>query len=194
MYRIYRAREEEGGQYRNTKDAKSKKTSTVSFRIDREYYQILRRESEEKKISLNTLVNQIFGEYVEWHKYVKQFGTIILSKDAFKLMLDILDNDKIINLAIEIATKAPKEFILFKWKEINPSNVIDFIKMFFDHCGYGHYDHQLTESKINKFSIRHELGKKGSIFLKAYVETVVKDILRTECKSIITDNSVTMIF
>jgi hypothetical protein len=73
-----------------------------------------------------------------------------------------LENDKIINIAIEIATKAPKEFILFKWKEINSSNVIDFIKMFFDHCGYGQYDHQFTEGKINKFSIRHELGKKGS--------------------------------
>lgn len=174
---------------------RKKKTSTVSFRIDKEYDQVLRRESEEKKISLNTLVNQIFGEYVEWHRYVKQFGTIVLSKEAFKLILDYLENDKIINIAIEIATKAPKEFILFKWKEINSSNVIDFIKMFFDHCGYGQYDHQFTaEGKINKFSIRHDLGKKGSLFLKVYVETVVKDILGISCNSVITDNLVTMIF
>jgi hypothetical protein len=175
-------------------NTRRKKTSTVSFRIDKEYNQILRVEAEEKRITLNTLVNQIFGEYVEWHRYVKQFGTIILSKDAFKLLLDNLENDKIINIAIEIATKAPKEFILFKWKEINSSNLIDFIKMFFDHCGYGQYDYQFTESKVNKFSIRHELGKKGSLFLKAYVETVVKDMLGTACKSIVTDNSVTMIF
>jgi hypothetical protein len=175
-------------------NTKRKKTSTVSFRIDKENDQILRVEAEEKRITLNTLVNQIFGEYVEWHRYVKHFGTIILSKDAIKLLLDNLENDKITNIAIEIATKAPKEFILFKWKEINSSNVIDFIKMFFDHCGYGQYDYQFTETKINKFSIRHELGKKGSLFLKTYVETVVKDILGITCKSIITDNSVTMIF
>jgi hypothetical protein len=48
-------------------NTKRKKTSTVSFRIYKEYDQVLRRESEEKKTSLNTLVNQIFGEYVEWH-------------------------------------------------------------------------------------------------------------------------------
>ena len=59
-------------------NTKRKKTSTVSFRIDKEYDQILRREAEEKRITLNTLVNQIFGEYVEWHKYVKQFGTALL--------------------------------------------------------------------------------------------------------------------
>lgn len=173
---------------------KTKKTSTVSFRIDSEYDRLLRREAEQKKISLNTLVNQIFGEYVELHRYIKLFGTIILSKDAFKLILDGLDNDKITNLAIDIATKAPREFILFKWKEIDSSNVIDFIKMFFDHCGYGQYDHQMTESKINKFSIRHELGKKGSIFLKSYIEAVVRDTLGAECRSVITENSVTLTF
>ena len=173
---------------------KGKKTSTVSFRINTEYDEALRAEAEEKKVSMNTLVNQIFGEYVDWNKYVRRFGTIILSREAFKLLLDSLDNDKINTLAIDIATKAPREFILFKWKEIDHSHVIGFIKMFFEHCGYGQYDHQVTESKVNKFSIRHELGKKGSIFLKTYLETVIRDTLRVECQSIITDNSVTISF
>lgn len=173
---------------------KSKKTTTLSFRIDKEYDQILRSEAEEKKVSLNTLVNQIFGEYVDWNKYIKRFGTIILSKEAFELLLDNLDEHKIKTVAIDIATKAPKEFMLFKWKEIDKSNVIDFIKMFFDHCGYGQYDHQVAENKVNKFSIRHELGKKGSIFLDAYLKTVVKHSLGIECQSTIADNSVTIIF
>ena len=173
---------------------KGKKTSTVSFRINKDYDEALRSEAEEKKVSMNTLVNQIFGEYVDWNKYVKRFGTIILSREAFKLILESLDNDKIITLAIDIAAKAPKEFILFKWKEIDQSHVIGFIKMFFDHCGYGQYDHQVTESKVNKFSIRHELGKKGSIFLKTYLESVVRDTLGVKCQSIITDNSVTISF
>ena len=47
---------------------KGKKTSTVSFRINTEYDEALRAEAEEKKVSMNTLVNQIFGEYVDWNK------------------------------------------------------------------------------------------------------------------------------
>lgn len=122
---------------------KTKKTSTVSFRINKEYDEALRAEAEEKKVSMNTLVNQIFGEYVDWNKYVKRFGTIILSREAFKLLLESLDDDKIRTLAVDIATKAPREFILFKWKEIDQSHVIGFIKMFFDHCGYGQYSARL---------------------------------------------------
>lgn len=174
---------------------KRKKTSTVSFRIDAEYDKILRIEAEEKKVSLNTLVNQIFGEYVDWNRYVKQFGTIVLSRDAFKLILNNLEEDKIINLAIDIATKAPEEFILFKWKEITFENVIGFIKMFFDHCGYGNYNYHFDEdNQTHGFSIRHELGHKGSVFLKAYIESVIKHTLKSECKSIITENSVTVVF
>ena len=66
--------------------------------------------------------------------------------------MESLDSDKINTLAIDIATKAAKEFILFKWKEIGYSNMIGFIKMFFDHCGYGQYDYRVTVNKVNKFS------------------------------------------
>ncbi|GIU71080.1 MAG: hypothetical protein KatS3mg003_0559 [Candidatus Nitrosocaldaceae archaeon] len=51
---------------------------------------MLKKEAEEKGISLNMLVNQIFEEY-EWNSYMKKFGTIIFSKDAFKLMFEALD-------------------------------------------------------------------------------------------------------
>lgn len=41
----------------------SKKTSTITFRIGREYEQVLREEAEAKRVSLNTLANQIFEDY-----------------------------------------------------------------------------------------------------------------------------------
>jgi hypothetical protein len=42
----------------------------------------------------------------------------------------------------------------------------------------------------NTFSIRHDLGRKGSLFLKTYIETIVKAALGRECKSIITEDSI----
>ena len=64
-----------------------------------------------------------------------------MSKDAFKLILEFLSEEKVIDLAISIASKVPKEFILFKWKDLNSDNVINFVRMFFGHCGYGQYDY-----------------------------------------------------
>jgi uncharacterized protein (DUF1778 family) len=177
----------------NDKNIKRKKSATISFRIDSEYEKLLRSEAEEKKVSLNTLANQIFGEHLEWQRYIERFGTIIMSKDAFKLILEFLSEDKVVDLAINIAAKAPKEFILFKWKDLSSDNVINFVRMFFAHCGYGQYDY-VKDQSTNKFSIRHELGKKGSLFLTTYVKTVLNSTLGIDSEAILTDNSITISF
>ena len=74
----------------------SKKTSSISFRINEKYEKVLRKISEENKTSLNTLANQIFGNYVEFELYAKKFGTLRMSTDTFRRMLDSMDEKNII--------------------------------------------------------------------------------------------------
>lgn len=171
----------------------SKKTSTITFRINKEYEKILRQESEKTGVSLNVLANQIFRDYTEWDRYMKSFGTIVMSRDAFKLIIDELDEKNVISLGVKIGERAPREFILFKWKDLNSNNVTSFMKMFFDHCGYGKYDHQTQDNK-HIFSIRHDLGSRGSLFLKSYLEAVIQSTLGKQCVSTVSDNSLTVSF
>jgi hypothetical protein len=172
-----------------------KATTTLTFRINKEYERMLREEAKAKKISLNTLADQIFGEYVEWHRYSERFGTIVMSRDAFKMLLDSLNEKEVIELAIKIAEKAPKEFILFKWKSITCEHVVKFLRMYFDHCGYGNYDYssETTEGK-SIFSIRHMLGRNGSLFLKTFFETVIKSLLNEQSESTVTADSLVVSF
>ena len=180
---------------KNTIPKMHKKSSTISFRIDEDYLKELREESIEKKISLNTLANQIFGEYIEWHRYVERFGIISMSRDAFKYILDSLDDKQIIELATTIGQKAPKEFILFKWKSLELKNIIYFIKMYLGHCGYGKYDYLKDPENNNySFSIHHVFGINGSLFLKSFLETLLKTTLQKECQTIINENSLVIFF
>jgi hypothetical protein len=171
----------------------SKKTSTITFRIDEKYEKGLRKEAEEKRISLNTLANQIFGDHVELDQYMKKFGMVEMSKGSFRELLNALDEKNIINVAKSIGSKEPKDFILFKWKELTVNSITDFIKMYFEHCGYGMCDMQLDES-TSTVSIHHEFGKKGSISLKAFLESIIQSALEKEGNIITTENSVTLTF
>jgi hypothetical protein len=171
----------------------SKKTSTITFRLDEEYEKGLRKEAKEKRISLNTLANQIFGDHVEVEQYMKKFGIVEMSKGAFKELLNSLDEKNIINFAKSVGYKEPKDFILFKWKEITTDSVTKFIKMYFEHCGYGMCDIEKNKSN-NIVSVHHDFGKKGSIFLKAFFEAIVQSTLEKDTKIAISDNSVTMSF
>lgn len=170
-----------------------KKTATITFRIDEQYEKSLRSEAEEKRISLNTLANQIFGEHVEFGQFMKKFGMIEMSKGSFKELLGVMDEKNIINLAKSIGSKEPKDFILFKWTELSPQTISEFIKMYFEHCGYGMCNMQHTETAIT-VSIHHEFGKKGSLFLKAFLEAIIQSTLQKEGKVITTQNSVTLKF
>jgi len=171
----------------------AKKTSTITFRIDEKYEKSLRSEAEEKRISLNTLANQIFGEHVEFGQFMKKFGMIEMSKGSFKELLDIIDEKNIINFAKSIGSKEPKDFILFKWTELSPKTISEFIKMYFEHCGYGMCNMQNEDSSIT-VSIHHEFGSKGSLFLKAFLEAIIQSTLQKEGKVITTQNSVTLKF
>ena len=172
---------------------KSKKTSTVTFRIDEEYEKGLRKEAEEKRISLNVLANQIFGDYIEFDKIMKRFGMVEMSKGSFKNLLNSLDEKSIINFASSIGSKEPRDFVLFKWRELTADTVSQFIKMYFERCGYGTCDMQV-DGMTSTISIHHDFGENGSIFLKAFLEATVQSSLGRDCSVIATDNSVTLSF
>ncbi len=171
----------------------SKKTSTITFRIDEKYEKGLRKEAEEKRISMNTLANQIFGDHVELDQYMKKFGMVEMSKGSFRELLNSLDEKNIINFAKSVGSKEPKDFILFKWKELTSESITEFIKMYFEHCGYGMCDMQKEES-LRTVSVHHEFGKNGSIFLKAFLEAIIQSTLEKDGEVATTDNSVTLKF
>jgi len=171
----------------------TKKTSTITFRLDEKFEKLLRKEASEKRISLNTLANQIFGDHIELDQYMKKFGMVEMSKGSFKELLKIMNEKNIINFAMSIGSKEPKDFILFKWKELSKNSVLDFIKMYFEECGYGRCDMQLDDLK-SSISVHHDFGQKGSLFLKSFLEAIIQSTLQKEPKITITENSVTMEF
>lgn len=171
----------------------SKKTSSISFRIDQEYEKVMRSLAEKNKISLNTLANQIFGNYVEFEIYAKKFGTLRMSTDTFRRMIKNMDDDEIIEIATRCGSQEIKEFILFKWKGISTKSVTDFINVYFDSCGYGRCNLDETEGKIT-FSVHHDLQEKGSLFLKHVFVSLIRTTLDRDCETILTDDTITVSF
>ena len=171
----------------------SKKTSSISFRIDEEYEKVLRRIADENKTSLNTLANQIFGNYVEFELYAKKFGTLRMSTDTFRRMLDSLNEDKIVDIATRCGSQEVKEFILFKWKRLDAKTMTDFIRIYFDLCGYGRCSMDEREGNVT-FSVHHDFHKKGSLFLKYLFESLIRTSLDKDCKTEITNDTVTIAF
>ena len=126
---------------------------------------ILRKKAEEQRISLNTLANQIFHDYFESREFINKFGTVVFSREGFKMILDHIKYEYIEQFGKLIGKTVSKEFILFKWKELTTDTVFEFIIMFTIHCIACKYNHE-SKNDQQIFSIRHEFSEKCSLFLK----------------------------
>ena len=170
-----------------------KNTSTITFRIDEDFDKHVRKIAKEQKISLNTLTNQIFGKYLDLDVYMEKFGVMKMSKKVFKIFLDKTAVTELKLLALDAGSNEPKEFILFKWKEITSENVSTFMKIYCEHCGYGQCDLEQSENKIS-MSIRHNFGGKGSVYIASFLTAVVTSTLNRECSIVESNESVTISF
>ena len=171
----------------------AKKSDSVTFRIDEKYDKALRKMADEQKISLNTLVNHIFGNYVEAEVYLQKFGVLKLSTDSFRRILAELDDKAIVDVATRAGSLEAKEFILFKWKELTLQTVTSFIKIFFDVCGFGRCVLVSDSSKV-VLSVHHDLKENGSLYIKQFLESLIRTTLDKSCKTTITEDSVTTEF
>jgi hypothetical protein len=171
----------------------SKKSSSITFRIDEKSERGLRKLAEENRTSLNTLANQIFSDYVECEVFTKKFGTLRMSTDSFRRILSVIPEKDLVDLAIRGGSQEAKEFILFKWKELNSSVVHEFVKMYFEFCGYGRCDMEKTEGKVS-VSIHHDLKAKGSLYLKHFLESLIRSTLDKPCTITTTEDTVTLSF
>lgn len=149
--------------------------------------------AEEKRVSLNTLANQIFGTFAEFDIYAEKFGILKISTDTFRRILTAMPQNDLALLASNCGSQEAKEFILFKWKEINQKTIIEFIKTYFGYCGYGRCDIESRDSKT-MISVHHDLGEKGSLYLKHFLEGLIVSTLNKTCDVITTKDSVSLNF
>jgi hypothetical protein len=60
------------------------KTVTKSFRVSEGAIQVLSREAERQRVSLNTFVDQLFIRYAEFHRFARRAGSMVIPRDFMK--------------------------------------------------------------------------------------------------------------
>ena len=149
-----------------------KKIST-SFRIDPETLHKLNSESEKAEVSLNSLVNQILKQHVEWHSKAADAGIGTIFKPMLRHLMTQLNEDEIKNLAKKIAKQEGKDFMMLLSHEYNIHAALKLIEVWLKVIKYP-YSYEVTGDE-HKFFIHHDLGKKYSIYLASLYESVLNE-------------------
>jgi hypothetical protein len=168
----------------------SSSSSVRSFRIDKDFAEILHLEADRMGISVNAMMNSILKQYTEFTRFQSKLDMIVINRAIFKNVLRCVEEDQAYDLGLEMGKDLPNDIILFWKKNVSIDSVIEYIEKIL--CIYGRlgtYD-EITNLNNKVIVIRHRLGLKGSKFLFGYLKSLFKNMLEMDCEIEITDHSI----
>jgi hypothetical protein len=135
---------------------------SVTFRFPAALFKELKEESEHKKVSLNTLLNQIVTAHVEWHARATNAGFISVRRTLVRKLMDLLTEGEIDNLAKNIAGEL-KDASLIVMGAGTQRSLLGFLERWVNASGFT-YRH-VVENNTHTFIIQHEMGHKWAYYL-----------------------------
>jgi 5,10-methylenetetrahydrofolate reductase len=169
-----------------------KKTETVSFRLNATVRSTLEEEAKKLGINMNTLVSQIFSQYLDWERYADRLKFLPVSKHLLRETFQPMNRENVEKMARRLGETSARDEILFLFQQINLGTVVRFLELWSDH--FDACEHRYDGRK-HFFTLHHDVNLNFSYFAKEYVSSMMHS---TIAKSVqfesVSANSVTFSF
>ena len=162
-------------------------TEGITFRIPSSSISKLREESKKKQVTLNTLVNQIIKDHLDWHTYAALAGFFYVPRATFSRLVDHLTEEEISELAITIA-KRDLDIGLLLTGELTLSSFLNILENYSRISNFA-YKHEINND-IHNFIIQHDMGRNYSFFMKEIFQYILQEIFKIRLDFTITDKTV----
>jgi hypothetical protein len=171
----------------------SRRSKLRGIRVPVEVEAVLTWEAEQRNVSFNALVGSILKKYAEYDRFVEKFGATTLTHETLQRLLESLDDKAITRLASELGESVPKQIVLFWFKDLTVENFFKFLSISSVYKRMMMYDFELRGTSC-RVAMRHEYGKKWTLFLRHYFEGAVKSILGLNPITSVEDESMVLRF
>ncbi|GFN39830.1 MAG: exodeoxyribonuclease V beta chain [Marine Group I thaumarchaeote] len=150
-----------------------KKDEIISIRISSQLKEKLLKDSQEKKISLNTSLNQIISDHVNWNKFMSELGMLYTTKKIYEDMFSKINDDDLKDIALNSFKSGIKNTAAFVYHDFNFTTLVEAMESW-SRSADMHFTHLNGENE--KFIIHHPLGKKYSKCLYICLESLLSEL------------------
>ncbi len=157
--------------------ASSSKIRTLirSIRITKELDNILQKDAKAKRISLNALIGSIMTKYAEMDRYDERYDTITLKQESFSSILQLIEDDKLAEVAGKLGSLIPKQFLFFWFKKADLETFLRYLSLVCRYNGFGEYEVDIDDAgRTYTITLIHNMGEKWSVFLRNWLEQGMK--------------------
>ena len=165
-------------------------TESLTLRIDKDLLDKLRKESEQKMVSINTLTNLIIKSYIKWYSPAQRAEIMSVPKSVLIAIIDNLADYQMESVADRFRKSGYEETLLMMSKEYSLPVVLDLFDSWLNVSNM-QFNRESSEDSLT-YIINHGLGRKWSLFLEKVFWYIVKDLGITGARFDITDGTVSM--
>lgn len=152
----------------------SKKSSTITFRLDDEIIKRLRGESQKRQVSTNTLANQALRRFLEWDIYEPVSGFVMLNKPVFVEVFGKMTQDEIVSVAARIGKNEVRDIALFMKGKMDLISFLSWfeIRMINSSVQVSH----ISNEGLHTYVMKHDIGKNWSVYHKTILELIFSEV------------------
>ena len=143
---------------------------SVTFRIDSRKLETLRADAEENQVSLNTLVNQVLTNYIEWDMVAAKAGYAVFQKDALKEIFNATNEETLKRIASQ-SVNSSKDRLLLMMGDYSLGVYLSLVKNRARKSGF--ILREYRDEKARKIVIQHDMGRHWSMFFKEQTEEII---------------------
>lgn len=163
-------------------------TEGITFRIPSSSINQLREESKKKQVSLNTLVNQILKDHLDWHTYAAQARMFHVPRSTFSRIVDHLTEEELSKHAVIIAKKDFVDIGLLLKGEFTLPSFLNILKNWSRISSFP-YKYEVNND-VHNFIIQHDMGRNFSFLVKELYRYVLEEMFERKSDFTITDSTV----
>lgn len=158
----------------------------VTFVIPQDNIDQLQYESDTKQVSLNTRINQIIKDHLDWHSDAPDAKIFYLPKSFMMKTVNQLNEQQLSSIAQSIVSDLQETSLLLRGEFSFPS----FLDILNTWSRIAKIPHRIMQDEYEyKIIIRHEMGSKYSYFLKEVCKYVIEERFHIPTSYKITDNT-----
>jgi hypothetical protein len=163
-------------------------TEGITFRIPSSSINQLREESKKKQLSLNTLVNQILKDHLDWHTYASQAKMFHVPRSTFRRLVDDLTDEELSKHAVSIAKKEFVDIGLLLRAEFTLPSFLNILENW-SRMSSIPYKHEINKD-VHNFIIQHDMGRNFSFLIKELYRYILEEMFERKSDFTITDSTV----
>lgn len=165
-------------------------STTRTLRLDKDYDELLQRESKRGGMSVNALINKLIQQYVDTLRYYEDGKMISMSTSTFMTVLDQLSQNEIEDLSYGLGTQKASESLMRRGLETNYTNIVWYISLILgEYNGWFRSDFIIGKD-VDSLHLSHTHGKKWSYFIAQYVSSILREELGMQVNLVVLENAV----